>query len=153
MTDNNRRQVHQSSFFISTSKWQSWHLWNWSRRYGHYCKATDARLQRDLSLQEFIEAFNMFKNILCGIEDRRVELDSYLQDIIDMTLQHAVKSEECGTIWHVVLLAFVICKKKYFNFYPWTCEIMNRKFVKSYEFQWEVNVVFWSHNEICYSIS
>ena len=57
-------------------------------------KAKDARLQRDLSLQEFIEAFNMFKNILCGIENRRVELDSYLQDIIDMTLQHVVNHEE-----------------------------------------------------------
>jgi hypothetical protein len=61
-------------------------------------KAKDARLQRDLSLQEFIEAFNMFKNILCGIENRRVELDSYLQDIIDMTLQHVVNHEECSTI-------------------------------------------------------
>lgn len=50
-------------------------------------KAKDARLQRDLSLQEFIEAFNMFKNIICGIEDRRVELDNYLQDIIDMAVK------------------------------------------------------------------
>ena len=47
-------------------------------------KAKYARLQRDLSLQEFIETFNMFKNIICGIEDRRIELDNYLQDIIDM---------------------------------------------------------------------
>ena len=50
-------------------------------------KAKDARLQWDLSLQEFIEAFNIFKNIICGIEDRRVELDNYLQDIIDMAVK------------------------------------------------------------------
>ncbi|CAC5388734.1 unnamed protein product [Mytilus coruscus] len=47
-------------------------------------KPKDHRLQRDLSIHEYIEAFNMFKNIVCEFEDRRVELDMFLQDIIEM---------------------------------------------------------------------
>ncbi|CAC5421700.1 unnamed protein product [Mytilus coruscus] len=47
-------------------------------------KSKDHRLQRDLSIQEYIEAFNIFKNIVCEFEDRRVELEIFLQDIIEM---------------------------------------------------------------------
>ncbi|CAC5398460.1 unnamed protein product [Mytilus coruscus] len=45
-------------------------------------KPKDHRLQRDLSIHEYIEAFNIYKNIVCEFEDRRVELDMFLQDII-----------------------------------------------------------------------
>ncbi|CAG2227746.1 unnamed protein product [Mytilus edulis] len=47
-------------------------------------KPKDHRLQRDLSIHEYIEAFNIYKNIVCEFEDRRVELDMFLQDIIEM---------------------------------------------------------------------
>ncbi|CAC5422094.1 unnamed protein product [Mytilus coruscus] len=47
-------------------------------------KPKDHRLQRDLSIHEYIEAFNIFKNIVCEFGDRRVELDMFLQDIIEM---------------------------------------------------------------------
>lgn len=51
-------------------------------------KPKDARLQRDLSLSEFIEAFNIYKNVICESNDRRVEFDMYLQDIIDMAMKY-----------------------------------------------------------------
>ncbi|CAC5369929.1 unnamed protein product [Mytilus coruscus] len=44
-------------------------------------KPKDHRLQRDLSIHEYIEALNIFKNIVYEFEDRRVELDMFLQDI------------------------------------------------------------------------
>ncbi|CAC5398343.1 unnamed protein product [Mytilus coruscus] len=47
-------------------------------------KPKDHRLQRDLSIHEYIEAFNIYKNIVCEFEDCRVELDMFLQNIIEM---------------------------------------------------------------------
>ena len=48
-------------------------------------KNKDPRLQRNLQLNEFIEAFNIYKNVVCELEpSRRVEMDMYAQDIINM---------------------------------------------------------------------
>ncbi|PJE77841.1 hypothetical protein CI610_03229 [invertebrate metagenome] len=45
----------------------------------------DHRLNRVLSLGEFIQAFGTFKQVMCGtFPHRRVELDLYERDIIDM---------------------------------------------------------------------
>ncbi|XP_056000795.1 uncharacterized protein LOC130048272 [Ostrea edulis] len=46
---------------------------------------TDPRLQRNLTLSEFIVAFTKYRNILCEFfPERRSELDAYLRDIIEM---------------------------------------------------------------------
>lgn len=45
----------------------------------------DKRLTRSLTIQEFVKAFNIFKNILCqAFPQRRVEMDRYMSHIIDM---------------------------------------------------------------------
>ena len=45
----------------------------------------DKRLTRSLTIQEFVKAFNIFKNILCQtFPQRRVEMDRYMSHIIDM---------------------------------------------------------------------
>jgi hypothetical protein len=59
---------------------------------GHYCRCKNCSSAMGSFLAKFIEAFNMFKNIICGIEDRRVELDNYLQDIIDMAVKFKGKA-------------------------------------------------------------
>ena len=47
---------------------------------------TDPRLQKNLTIQEFITAFTIYRNIMCStFPDRREELDAYLRDIIDMS--------------------------------------------------------------------
>ena len=46
----------------------------------------DKRLSKILTIQEFITAFSVFRNIMCQtFPHRRPELDSYLRDIIDMS--------------------------------------------------------------------
>jgi hypothetical protein len=51
-------------------------------------KSQDQRLQRNLSIQEFIQAFNIYKSVMCEIyPNRRQELDTYLTTIITMTSQ------------------------------------------------------------------
>jgi hypothetical protein len=50
-----------------------------------YVKPRDVRLHLDLSIQEFIEAFTIYKNIICETSNRSKEFDLYLQDIIDIS--------------------------------------------------------------------
>ena len=46
----------------------------------------DKRLSKNLNIQEFITAFTILKNVLCQtFPHRRVELDAYLREIIDMS--------------------------------------------------------------------
>ncbi|VDH94651.1 Hypothetical predicted protein [Mytilus galloprovincialis] len=51
-------------------------------------KHRDPRLQRNLSIQEFLEAFNIYKNIICEKQDRRIEFDMYIQDVIDISARY-----------------------------------------------------------------
>ncbi|CAG2255290.1 unnamed protein product [Mytilus edulis] len=51
-------------------------------------KHRDPRLQRNLSIQEFLEAFNIYKNIICEKQDRRIEFDMYIQDVIDFSARY-----------------------------------------------------------------
>ncbi|XP_052713846.1 uncharacterized protein LOC128187444 [Crassostrea angulata] len=52
----------------------------------------DYRLQRSLSLGEFIQAFGIYKNVMCeAYPQRRVELDLYERDIIDMATRYPGK--------------------------------------------------------------
>lgn len=45
----------------------------------------DLRLQRNLSISEFILAFSKFKNVMCEVYlERRQELDAYERDIVEM---------------------------------------------------------------------
>lgn len=53
-----------------------------------FAKPKDLRLQRNLNIQEFIEAFTVYKNIVCETSDRMREFDMYLQDIIDMSVKY-----------------------------------------------------------------
>jgi hypothetical protein len=47
---------------------------------------TDTRLHRMLTIQEFLEAFDMYKSVICeAYAIRRGELDKYQNDIIDMS--------------------------------------------------------------------
>ena len=39
--------------------------------------SSDSRLNRNLTLPEFICAFNKYRNIMCELWDRRKELDAY----------------------------------------------------------------------------
>ncbi|CAG2250899.1 unnamed protein product [Mytilus edulis] len=48
-------------------------------------KHCDPRLQRNLSILEFLEHFNIFKNIICEKQDRCIEFDMYIQDVIDIS--------------------------------------------------------------------
>ena len=43
-----------------------------------YVKPRDVRLRRDLSIQEFIEAFTIYKNVICETSNRSKEFDLYL---------------------------------------------------------------------------
>ena len=48
-------------------------------------KNKDARLNRKLSIQEFITAFAIYKNVLCEVyPERRKELDTYEREIVEM---------------------------------------------------------------------
>lgn len=45
----------------------------------------DVRLQRNLSISEFILAFSKFKNVMCEVyPERRQDLDAYERDIVEM---------------------------------------------------------------------
>ena len=46
------------------------------------------RLSRALTITEFIEAFCIYKGIMCSKFERIVELDIYMRDIIDMSNQY-----------------------------------------------------------------
>ena len=47
---------------------------------------SDPRLHRSLTIQEFIEAFTIFKNVMCeAYPNRRFELDCYERDLVDMS--------------------------------------------------------------------
>ena len=43
-----------------------------------YVKPRDVRLRRDLSIQEFIEAFTIYKNVICETSNRSKEFYLYL---------------------------------------------------------------------------
>lgn len=51
-------------------------------------KYKNPQLQRNLNIQEFLEAFNIYKNVICETQDRRVEFDMYIQDIIDIASKY-----------------------------------------------------------------
>ena len=52
----------------------------------------DPRLQNSLSLSQFIQAFGIYKNILCEVHpSRREELDLYERDIVDMASRYGGK--------------------------------------------------------------
>ncbi|XP_033730724.1 uncharacterized protein LOC117320169 [Pecten maximus] len=49
----------------------------------------DPRYTRSLNIGEFIQAFGIYKNILCSVHSsRRVEMDLYERDIIDMATRY-----------------------------------------------------------------
>ena len=50
----------------------------------------DPRLNRSLTLAEFIQAFSVFKNVMCSAHPhRRNELDLYERDIVDMATRYS----------------------------------------------------------------
>lgn len=52
----------------------------------------DPRLQNTLTLPQFIQAFGIYKNILCEVyPSRREELDLYERDIVDMASRYGEK--------------------------------------------------------------
>lgn len=52
----------------------------------------DPRLQNSLTLPQFIQAFGIYKNILCEVHpSRREELDLYERDIVDMASRYGGK--------------------------------------------------------------
>lgn len=52
-------------------------------------KKPDKRLQKSLNIGEFIQAFGIYKNIMCqAYPQRRQELDLYERDIIDMATRY-----------------------------------------------------------------
>ena len=53
---------------------------------------TDNRLNRCLNIGEFIQAFGIYKSIMCGtFPSRRTELDLYERDIVDMASKYPGK--------------------------------------------------------------
>ncbi|KAL5007460.1 hypothetical protein ScPMuIL_016266 [Solemya velum] len=56
---------------------------------GDNTEKPDHRLSKSLSLAEFIQAFGVYKNIMCEtFPQRRPELDLYERDIVDMATQY-----------------------------------------------------------------
>ena len=52
----------------------------------------DPRLNRNLSLNEFMKAFGIYKNVMCqAYPSRREELDMYERDIVDMGYEYGGK--------------------------------------------------------------
>lgn len=52
----------------------------------------DPRLNQDLTLPQFIQAFGIYKNIMCSAyPNRRAELDLYERDIVDMATRYPGK--------------------------------------------------------------
>ena len=57
--------------------------------FGEKVEKPDPRLNRDLSIGEFIQAFSIYKSIMCeAYPDRRPELDLYERDIVDMASRY-----------------------------------------------------------------
>jgi hypothetical protein len=51
-------------------------------------KANDTRIQTSLTIQEFVLAFNIYRNVMCEcFPSRRSELDLYVRDVIRMSSQ------------------------------------------------------------------
>ena len=49
----------------------------------------DPRLMKQLTIEEFITAFGIYKGIICDkFPQRRPELDSYERDIVDMASRY-----------------------------------------------------------------
>ena len=49
----------------------------------------DSRINRNLSIGEFIQAFGIYKNVMCEVfPHRRKELDAYERDVIDMAYRY-----------------------------------------------------------------
>lgn len=49
----------------------------------------DPRLNRKLSIEEFISAFGIYKNIMCEqFPHRRAELDLYERDVVEMSTRY-----------------------------------------------------------------
>ena len=46
--------------------------------------SSDPRLNRNLTLPEFICAFNKYRNIMCEVWNRRHELDKYEGNIVEI---------------------------------------------------------------------
>ncbi len=71
---------------VRTSIWQLclYHLTKFRRiRYG---QKSDPRLNTVLSISQFIQAFGIYKNIMCKAHpQRRPELDAYERDILEMS--------------------------------------------------------------------
>lgn len=56
----------------------------------HSVDKPDARLNRNLNLSEFILAFGVYKHVMCTAHpSRRVELDLYERDIVDMGVRYS----------------------------------------------------------------
>ncbi|VDH90181.1 Hypothetical predicted protein [Mytilus galloprovincialis] len=54
---------------------------------------TDPRLTRSLSIGEFIQAFSIYKSVMCSaFPHRRSELDIYERDIVDMASRYPVST-------------------------------------------------------------
>ena len=53
-----------------------------------YVKPRDVRLHRGLSIQEFLAAFTIYRNVICETSNRGNEFDLYLQDIIDIASKY-----------------------------------------------------------------
>lgn len=50
---------------------------------------TDDRLTKQLTIQEFIKAFNIYKNVICEVfPDRRLEMDKYTSNIIEISAKY-----------------------------------------------------------------
>ena len=65
---------------------------------------TDPRLNRQLTIQEFIEAFAIYKNVMCATyPHHRQELDFYERDIEDMSIRFG-GSPSMTIIKHSVLV-------------------------------------------------
>ena len=57
--------------------------------FGEKVEKPDPRLNRDLSIGEFIQAFGIYKSIMCeAYPDRRPELDLYERDVVDMASRY-----------------------------------------------------------------
>jgi hypothetical protein len=53
--------------------------------------SADSRVQRALTLPEFISAFSIYKTIMCEVYSERLpELDAYMREIIEMATKYSL---------------------------------------------------------------